>query len=92
MLKRKFVIVSANGIHSRPATSLVAESMKQKCEISLTAFGRTVNLKSIMGLLSLGVYAGEMIEIGCDGVDEEQALDSLTDYIVSTGLGRVEYE
>lgn len=91
-MKVKFLIVAEYGLHARPATRLVNQAMTYQSEITLTAFNRTVNLKSIMGVMSLGVYHGEVIEINANGPDEQRALEGLTDFMVSEGLGRVEYE
>lgn len=91
-MKRKFLIVAEYGLHARPATRLVNQAMSYQSEISLSAFNRTVNLKSIMGVMSLGIYHGEVIEVKAEGSDAERAIEGLTDFIVSEGLGRVEYE
>lgn len=91
-MKRKFVVISEYGLHARPATRLVNQAMGYQSEISLTAFNRTVNLKSIMGVMSLGIYHGEEIEVVVDGPDQERALEDLTEFIVSEGLGQVIHE
>ena len=61
-MTQKFIITSEYGLHARPATRLVNQAMTYHSEITLTAFDRTVNLKSIMGD-ELSVYHGETIEI-----------------------------
>ncbi len=91
-MKRKFVIIAEYGLHARPATRLVNQAMSYQSEVSLKAFNRSVNLKSIMGVMSLGIYHGEVVEVEAQGPDEERAIAGLTDFIVSEGLGRVEYE
>jgi len=92
MEKMKFMIVAEYGLHARPATKLVTQAMAFESNVFLTAFGRQVNLKSIMGVMSLGIYHGEIVEIMAEGSDEKKAIDSLLDFIVSEGLGKVEYE
>jgi len=92
MKKIRFIITAEYGLHARPATKLVTQAMSFDSNIYLTAFGRQVNLKSIMGVMSLGIYNGEIVEITADGGDEEKAVSSLSDFIVAEGLGRVEYE
>ncbi|HEY8406145.1 MAG TPA: HPr family phosphocarrier protein [Acholeplasma sp.] len=88
-MTQKFIITSEYGLHARPATRLVNQAMTYHSEITLTAFDRTVNLKSIMGVMSLGVYHGETIEITAKGVDEEKAIAGLSDFMVTEGLGKV---
>ncbi|HHX75755.1 MAG TPA: phosphocarrier protein HPr [Acholeplasmataceae bacterium] len=88
-MKQKFVIVSEYGLHARPATRLVNQAMGFQSEITLTAFNRTVNLKSIMGVMSLGIYNGEIVEIKAEGEDAKEAIQGITDFMVSEGLGQI---
>ncbi|MFA7418001.1 MAG: phosphocarrier protein HPr [Acholeplasma sp.] len=88
-MKQKFVIVSEYGLHARPATRLVNQAMGFQSEITLTAFNRTVNLKSIMGVMSLGIYNGEIVEISAEGEDAKEAIKGITDFMVTEGLGQI---
>lgn len=88
-MKQKFIIVSEYGLHARPATRLVNQAMGFQSEVSLTAFNRTVNLKSIMGVMSLGIYNGEIVEITAEGIDEKEAILSITNFMIVEGLGKV---
>ncbi|MCF7931400.1 MAG: HPr family phosphocarrier protein, partial [Acholeplasmataceae bacterium] len=54
-MEQFFLITSEYGIHARPATRLVNLAMSFHSEIDLSVNGKTVNLKSIMGLMSLGI-------------------------------------
>jgi len=88
-MEKKFLIVSEYGIHARPATKLVNVAMGFQSDIELTAMNKTINLKSIMGLMSLGIYKGEEITIFISGTDEIEALNAITDFIVTEGMGRI---
>ncbi|MGE4320128.1 MAG: phosphocarrier protein HPr [Acholeplasmataceae bacterium] len=88
-MKKTFLITSDYGIHARPATRLVNLAMSFDSEIELQAMGKKVNLKSIMGLMSLGIYKGEEIIITAEGDDAEKAITSLSDFIIAEGLGRL---
>jgi phosphocarrier protein len=88
-MEKKFLITSEYGIHARPATRLVNLAMSFQSEIELQAMGKTVNLKSIMGLMSLGIYKGEEVTIKAEGADEEKAIALLSDFMISEGLGRL---
>lgn len=85
-MKKKFIVVAEYGLHARPATRLVHEAMNYQSDLMLTAFGRTVNLKSIMGVMSLGIYHGEEIVIEANGNDSDKAIDGLAQFMVSEGL------
>ncbi len=86
MLERKFKIVAETGIHARPATLLVQAAGKFDSEIVLEHKGRSVNLKSIMGVMSLGVGKGAEITISATGSDEKDALNTLTETVKREGL------
>lgn len=88
-MEQSFFITSEYGIHARPATRLVNLAMSFQSEIKLDAMGKTVNLKSIMGLMSLGIYKGEEVRVKAEGPDAEEALGALTDFIITEGLGRL---
>ncbi|MGM9969840.1 MAG: HPr family phosphocarrier protein [Anaeroplasma sp.] len=88
MVKKSFRITSESGIHARPATTLVNVAVDFKCDISLSALKKTVDLKSIMGVMSLGVYSGTTIEIVANGEDEIEAIDAIKNKIIELGLGR----
>ena len=58
MASKDFHIVAETGIHARPATLLVQTASKFASDITLEYKGKSVNLKSIMGVMSLGVGQG----------------------------------
>lgn len=86
MVERKFTIVAETGIHARPATLLVQAAGKFDSEITLEYKGRSVNLKSIMGVMSLGVGKGAEITITAEGSDENDAINTLTETMSREGL------
>ena len=86
MEERKFKIVSETGIHARPATLLVQAAGRFDSEITLEYKGRSVNLKSIMGVMSLGVGKGAEITITAAGSDENDAINTLTEAMSREGL------
>ena len=88
MVRKTFRINNEQGIHARPATTLVKVAMEFESDITLTALKKTVDFKSIMGVMSLGIYSGTTIEIKCDGQDENEALEALSKAIVELQLGR----
>lgn len=87
MVKRSFKITSESGVHARPAIMLVNTAMQFDCEITLAVLKKAVDLKSIMGLMSLGINQGTIVEIVCDGSDEEKALEVLSQKMSELKLG-----
>ena len=88
MVKKSFKITCETGIHARPATTLVNVVMGFKSDVTLCALKKEVDFKSIMGVMSLGIYSGTIIEVECDGIDEAEAIEAISAKIVALGLGK----
>ena len=88
MIEKKFKVIAETGIHARPATLLVQAAGKFESEISLQYKEKKVNLKSIMGVMSLGIGKDADITIIVDGNDEELAMNELTEVITKAGLAK----
>lgn len=86
MTEKTFTVTAETGIHARPATILVQNASKFDSDIQLEYKGKKVNLKSIMGVMSLGVGKDAEITIYADGSDEEEALASLEETLKNEGL------
>jgi phosphocarrier protein HPr len=86
MTEKTFKVIDPTGIHARPATSLVQAASKFDADIQLEYKGRSVNLKSIMGVMSLGIGQGAEIKISANGADEQEALNALAETLTGSGL------
>ncbi|MDO4431935.1 MAG: phosphocarrier protein HPr [Aerococcaceae bacterium] len=86
MEKKEFHVVAETGIHARPATLLVQAASKFASDIQLEYKGKSVNLKSIMGVMSLGVGQGADVTITAEGADEKEAIAAITEAMEKEGL------
>lgn len=86
MEKKDFNIIADTGIHARPATLLVQTASKFASDINLEYKGKSVNLKSIMGVMSLGVGQGADVTITAEGDDAKEAIDAITETMKQEGL------
>ena len=86
MEKREFTITSETGIHARPATILVQAASKFASDVTLSYEGKSVNLKSIMGVMSLGVGQNAEVTISAEGDDEKDAIAAIEDTMKKEGL------
>lgn len=86
MEKRQFKVVSETGIHARPATLLVQTATKFKSELKLSYEGNSVDLKSIMGVMSLGVGQNAEVTVIADGDDEKEAIEAIANAFKSENL------
>ena len=87
-MEKTLLIIAEYGIHARPATRLVNVAMRYESQIFMESLGKRVNLKSILGVMSLGVYRGEQIKIIINGKDQEKAMQGLGEFLIAEGLGR----
>ena len=74
-------VVDPVGLHARPATVAVNAASKFKSEINVAFKGREVNMKSIMGVMSLGVPTKATVTIVAEGDDEEDVVASIAKVI-----------
>lgn len=86
MESREFNIVAEAGIHARPATLLVQAASKFASDITLSYQGKDVNLKSIMGVMSLGVGQHADVKITADGDDAAEAIEAIAQTMTNEGL------
>lgn len=86
MEKKEFNIIAETGIHARPATLLVQAASKFASDINLEYQGKSVNLKSIMGVMSLGVGQGANVTITAEGSDEADAIAAIAETMAKEGL------
>ncbi|MEH7220486.1 phosphocarrier protein HPr [Bacillus toyonensis] len=88
MTEKTFKIFGKLGIHARPAAQLVNKVGQYNAEVALQYKGKSVNLKSIMGVMSLGVPSGAEVTIVAEGDDAKEALEALEELIKSEGIGQ----
>ena len=77
MLKQKVTVKNDTGLHLRPAGLLCRTAMLYKSHIMLTCGQTSANAKSVLGVLGAGIKTGDDLEITCEGVDEQEAMNAL---------------
>ena len=83
MVIKEAVIKNQVGLHARPATFFIQKANEFRSSIWIEKDERRVNAKSLLGVLFLGIVKGTKINIVADGVDENQAVETLTELIDS---------
>ena len=86
MEQREFHVTAETGIHARPATILVQTASKFVADTNLVYNGKSVNLKSIMGVMSLGVGQGADVTITSEGADEAEAIKAIEETMANENL------
>ena len=77
MVKEKITLKNETGLHARPASELAKLAGSFISTIKLHVNDKTVDAKSILGIMSAGIKYNTEIEIECDGEDEEKALSEI---------------
>lgn len=86
MLSLKFKVNDPVGLYATPATELVDFVKQFHCHLTLRYENKVVNLKSMMGVLSLGVPTKAELEIVADGEGEKRALEMIEKKIQELGI------
>lgn len=81
MNRKEVAVQIPGGLEARPIAVLVQVASQFESSIYLETEGKRVNAKSIMGMMTLGLNAGEKIIVEADGKDEEAALQEIEKYI-----------
>lgn len=82
-------IINRLGLHARAATRLVNCASAFSSEIMVKKGPRSVNGKSIMGVLTLAAGTGTELIIEANGSDETQAIDAII-RLISNRFGEEE--
>ena len=78
----KTVVVSMMGeAEERPVAVLVQVASQYDSKIYLVTGDKKINAKSIMGMMTLGLDAGEEITLSANGDDENAAMESIEQYL-----------
>lgn len=77
MQNREVIVVNKLGLHARAAAKFVKLAASFQSSVQLINDSHCVNGKSIMGVMMLAASKGTKLELVADGVDEDEALDSL---------------
>ena len=83
MTQKTITIENKTGIHARPASIFGQTATKSKSKIQLQAKGKTIDAKSSLMIMSMGLVKGTEVTIIADGPDEAESVKPLKDLIDS---------
>lgn len=81
MITKDLEIINKLGLHARAAAKFVALASKYASEVTVERNGRSVNGKSIMGVMMLAAAKGTTIQVSTEGDDQEEAIQALEDLV-----------
>jgi len=77
MIEQTFTIINKLGLHARAAAKFVNMASQFESNIQVSRNGRTVNGKSIMGLMMLAAAKDTEISVSAEGADAKQAMQDI---------------
>lgn len=78
---KKSVTINKEGLEARPIAMLVQKASQFSSTVHIEVGTKTINAKSIMGMMSLSVCGGDEVVIVTDGEDEQTAADEIVLYL-----------
>ncbi|MGH8181924.1 MAG: glucose PTS transporter subunit IIA, partial [Steroidobacteraceae bacterium] len=85
---RQVRVALEHGIHARPAAQIVSALKKLAGEVSLSAQGRSVNARSTVALMKLGVRKGDEVQVRAVGRDAASAIDAVAVLLTSAAAAK----
>jgi len=83
MTKKTIKIQIPSGLEARPVALLVQVASQYESDIYVECSQKRVNAKSIMGMMTLGLVAGEEVTVSACGNDEDEAIINIEKYLSS---------
>ena len=80
-MRKEMIVRIAGGLEARPIAVLVQVASQYESSVYLEANEKRVNAKSIMGMMTLALKAGEKLVVEANGADEEAAIEGIEKYI-----------
>ena len=81
MKKKEIKIQLENGLEARPIAMLVQVASQYESSVYIETGDKKVNAKSIMGMMTLILSAGDTITVSADGKDEDAAAAGIEEYL-----------
>lgn len=80
-MKKSVVVQMSTDFEARPIAKLVQMANSYNSRIYLEVGDSRVNVKSIMGMMSLALMNGEEVIIDAEGEDEQQAVETIAKFL-----------
>jgi phosphocarrier protein len=86
LIRRRVLVPNRLGLHARAAARFVHAASRFRAKVTVSRGGKTMDGKSILGILLLAAVQGAELEIEADGDDEATAVEALC-ALVESGFG-----
>ncbi len=89
MVSKNLTINIKSGLHARPAGVLSKAATQCACDVKLLVGQNEIQVKSILNIMVAAVKCGTEVTLVCDGKDEVESLEMLSE-LIESGLGEKE--
>jgi phosphotransferase system HPr (HPr) family protein len=86
MIEFKTVVNFEEGLHARPASELVKACQAAASDIKISKGAKSVNPKSILGILTLAAGHLDELKIEVDGSDEVTVAERLKEFFAKESM------
>ncbi len=80
-MKKEVRINMETSLEARPIATMIQMASRYESVIYLETEGKRVNVKSMMGMMSLALMNGETVTLDAQGADEEAAIRALEEFL-----------
>ena len=84
MIEMPVVVRQEKGLDGRPIALLVQEASQYASKVYIKVEDKSINAKSIMGMMSLSRSEGEEVTIFTEGEDEEKAAEGIKTFFMTS--------
>lgn len=84
MIEVPVVVRQEKGLDGRPIALLVQEASQYASKVYIKVGDKSINAKSIMGMMSLNLTEGEEVTILTEGEDEEKAAEGVRTFFMTS--------
>lgn len=81
MVKKTVTVQHQNGLEARAIAMLVQKASRFSSKVFIEVGTKSINAKSIMGMMSLSVGNGDELTVVAEGMDENAAADEIELYL-----------
>ena len=86
MEKEQFKVIDKAGLHARPASIICKVASQHPGDVNIVYNGKTVTLKSIMMLMSLGIPYNATFIIEVDGEGAAEKLEEIKSVLLEHSI------
>ena len=82
-MTKEVTVRCESGLHNKQATYFVQKANEFNSSVRIEMGNRSMNAKSLLGIMSLGIVTGVTVTLVAEGPDAEVAINALEELLLS---------